>query len=393
MNWTPAAIAAGSPAARATASSVWMFASPSGSNRIMSSIVTTCDRGARPAPTVITGAATLFAPFGPVAGHTGHPAPRQQAAAVVSRSQLHDHEEAPALLELVLDAPGHENLRADDGQVHDLQPLTGVDGLSDIEPLFSQANPVAGQYAYRRESFAAGCGEGGLVRSLQVSFDQPFGKLVLNAPQVYADGKLVEGHVGPFSLFVRHGLPPSRPASADYTASDGSARQCQISRYRPPQTSWCAYSPISTRFCPRDIGTPGCWYPSASTTTTRQPTLSVPVASSLTSWGRRSFSRMHGWSCIDVGHDATPSFHAATIMFCAARPASKSLPEGAAQTAMPAAAPSSGCENVPHSAISFSQSRSRITTSRMGCVFFELPAMRPACTMRPSTSSGIGSSV
>src|SRR3990172_7065551 len=122
MNWTPAAIAAGSPAARATASSVWMFFSSSGSNSTMSSIVTMWDAGARWAPTVVAGDAMLRAPFRTVPRDSRHPAPRQQPPPVIRRRQLHDDEQATALLELVLDAPGHSHLRSHAGHLHYLHP-------------------------------------------------------------------------------------------------------------------------------------------------------------------------------------------------------------------------------------------------------------------------------
>src|SRR3990172_5060837 len=206
MNWTPAAIAAGSPAALATASSVWMFFSSSGSNSTMSSIVTTCDTGASSVPIVVAGEAILLAPFRPVSRHARHTAPRQQPPAVVRRRQLHHHEQPPALFELVLNASGNRHLRPNDRQVHDLQPLPGVHRLADIETLFRQPYPVAGQNADRSVPVAAGFGNRSLVRRLQVALNNPLRELVLDAPQVDADRELVEGHVGPLSLFLRHGL-------------------------------------------------------------------------------------------------------------------------------------------------------------------------------------------
>src|SRR3990170_1639089 len=184
MNWTPAAIAAGSPAARATASSVWMFISSSGSNSTMSSMVTTWDTGASSAPMVVAGEAILLAPFRPVSRYARHPAPRQQAPAVIRRGQLHDDDQPAALLELVLNASGHRHLRPDYRQVHDLQPLPGVHGLADIEALFRQPYAVAGQDAHRGISLTA-CRRGRcLVRRLEVAVYEPLGEFVLNAPEV-----------------------------------------------------------------------------------------------------------------------------------------------------------------------------------------------------------------
>ncbi len=70
--------------------------------------------------------------------------------------------------------------------------------------------------------------------------------------------------------------------------------------------------------------------------------------------------------------------HAATIMFCAARPASKSLPVDGRQIAIAAAAAGRCWENLAQAATSSNRFRCLIRMSRVGWVFLELPAIRPA---------------
>src|SRR3990172_4594375 len=119
MNCTPAAMAAGSPAARATSSSVWIFFSPSGSKRAMSSIVTRWETGATSVPVAIS--VMLLPSVRPVTGHPGHPSARQQPAALVCGRQVHDDEQPAALLELGRHSSGHRYPSSHDWQVHDLQ--------------------------------------------------------------------------------------------------------------------------------------------------------------------------------------------------------------------------------------------------------------------------------
>src|SRR3990172_3508885 len=133
MNCTPAAMAAGSPAARATSSSVWIFFSPSGSKSIISSIVTKWETGATSAPAAIS--VMLLPSVRPVTGHPGHPSARQQPAPLVRGRQVHDDEQPPPLLELAPSFPRHCNPSPHDRQVHDLQALPGVHRLGDVEPL------------------------------------------------------------------------------------------------------------------------------------------------------------------------------------------------------------------------------------------------------------------
>src|SRR5262249_22337544 len=90
-----------------------------------------------------------------------------------------------------------------------------------------------------------------------------------------------------------------------------------------------------------------------------------------------------------AGQEPMPSFQAASIMFCAQRPASNACSVVWTSTTI-AAAPASQrpCRLIRPSAAR--RSGSRITMKRFGSRFLELPVMRPAWRMRPRASSGTG---
>src|SRR3990172_10362043 len=153
MNCTPAAMAAGSPAARATSWSVWMFFSPTGSNSTMSSRVTTRETGASSAPASIAGGVIAHSlPGGtsrpPSYGHEPGPARGRP------RRPRPSPRTAAPLLELVDDLAAHLDSRADDGDVEDLKPLTRVDRLADVELGLSEPDAVARQDTHRCELLA-----------------------------------------------------------------------------------------------------------------------------------------------------------------------------------------------------------------------------------------------
>ena len=89
------------------------------------------------------------------------------------------------------------------------------------------------------------------------------------------------------------------------------------------------------------------------------------------------------------------SAHAATIMFCAARPhRTRCAYRRPSARRRRAAAPPGSTPRSRRTSRSLPSARgSSMMTNRHGCTFFELPAMRPACTMRRTTSSDIGCSV
>ena len=91
------------------------------------------------------------------------------------------------------------------------------------------------------------------------------------------------------------------------------------------------------------------------------------------------------------GHDPMPSFEAASIMFCAARPASNAVgPLPPTTTATTSAAPSTLSEAYTHSAARSTNAGSRRTTKRRAWRFFELPATRPASRIRRCAPASIG---
>src|SRR3972149_6018592 len=139
MNCTPAAMAAGSPAARATSWSVWMFFSPTGSDSTDSSRGPT--RGAGPG----AGAASA--------------APRRPAG-------------------------------AEEGDMGDPKPLTGVDRLADVELGLSEPDAVASQNADRRQPLAATLRGRGLGGGPEVTLRALLRDGVLDAPHVRPDGEL-----------------------------------------------------------------------------------------------------------------------------------------------------------------------------------------------------------
>ena len=84
--------------------------------------------------------------------------------------------------------------------------------------------------------------------------------------------------------------------------------------------------------------------------------------------------------------------HARTLCGGAA-PAANAAPTGVRRTAMTSGAAGTCFAKSPHFANSALRASSRKTMKCHGCVFFELPAIRPACRMRCNVSSEIGSSL
>ena len=94
-------------------------------------------------------------------------------------------------------------------------------------------------------------------------------------------------------------------------------------------------------------------------------------------------------SASPFGHDAMPSFQAASSMFCAARPASNDtgpFPVTTIATTRPAPRTLSGAKTVGASAST--RARPSTTTKVHGCLFDAEPARRPASRIRVTTSSG-----
>ena len=84
------------------------------------------------------------------------------------------------------------------------------------------------------------------------------------------------------------------------------------------------------------------------------------------------------WSRNVTGHDPIPLAAAASIMFWATRPMSKSLPAGSWTSAMASAARVSGLPGMPARARHAMSSDSLMTTNAHAWRFLALPVHRPA---------------
>lgn len=90
-----------------------------------------------------------------------------------------------------------------------------------------------------------------------------------------------------------------------------------------------------------------------------------------------------------AGHDPTPKFHAASMMFCAHLPPSKAArgESRITQTAAPDVA--TCCANRPNPDSAFKRARSRTTMKCQGWLLRLLPLIRPALRIFRRMSSGI----